>query len=138
MAKKKEEEIDEEFIIASMNMTGPSALNKVHTVKQQETGEEQEIEKPLQTVPPKENRKKKNKGDYENLFIRQADITGRQEKTVYLREQYYDKIDKIIKLYKNPRLSVFSYIDAVLELHFEAYKQEIKEVHDKLYIAPYE
>lgn len=138
MAKKTEEDIDEDFIIASMNMTGPSGLNKV---KPPIEPVENVLEKEQAEPAPKEKResgKRKNKGDYESLFIRPSDITGRQEKTVYLRERHYDRIEKILKLYSNTRLSVFSYIDAVLEHHFETYNQDIKEIHDKLYTAPYE
>lgn len=148
MAKKTDKDIDEDFIMASMNMTGPSTLNKtrptIPSASQSEPEKQEEQEEP-EHLPPhsvvteeKETKKKKNKETYESLFIRQADIAGRQEKTVYLREKYYERIEKVVKLYNNPRLSVFSYVDAVLELHFETYKQDIKEVHDKLYTAPYE
>lgn len=143
MAKKTEVDIDEDFIIASMNMTGPLASNKLNPIHKSEEKDEVEghKEKQNRSVTAKEekdNKRKKSKGDFESLFIRQADIAGRQEKTIYLREKYYDRIDKILKLYNNPRLSVFSYVDAVLELHFETYEQEIKEIHHKLYIPPFD
>ncbi|SHG37109.1 DUF3408 domain-containing protein [Dysgonomonas macrotermitis] len=146
MAKKTEEDIDEDFIIASMNMTGPSALNKVRKPdnipsqkQEQETSEDEKEYTELATQKEgKESKKRKTKGNYEELFIRPSDITGRQEKTIYLREDHYDRIDKMLKLYRNTKLSVFSYVDAVLEHHFELYKQEMKEIHDKLYKAPYE
>lgn len=75
---------------------------------------------------------------YESQFIRQADAVGRKQKSIYVRRKYYDRIHAIITLYDNPRLSVFAYVDAVLEQHFEMYKKEIKEIHDKLYKAPYD
>lgn len=78
------------------------------------------------------------KKSYEALYIHPSDIIGRQEKTIYLRGDYYERINSIIQLYKNPRLSVFAYVDAVLEQHFEAHKKDIKEVHNKLYKAPYD
>lgn len=142
MAKKIEEDIDEDFIIASMNMTGPSASDKISPInKSQEKEENRESENQKRNAPvkdEKEPRKRKSKNDFEGLFIRQADIAGRQEKTIYVREKYYNRIDKLIKLYGNPRLSVFSYVDAVLELHFEAYEQEIKEIYCKLYKPPFD
>ena len=143
MAKKTEEDIDEDFIIASMNMTGPSASNKLSPVNKSQEKEEVEDHQEKQNrsataKEDKESKKRKSKGDFESLFIRQADIAGRQEKTIYLREKYYDRIDKILKLYNNPRLSVFSYVDAVLELHFETYEQEIKDIHRRLYIPPFD
>ncbi len=136
MAKKIEEEIDEDFIIASMNMTGPSASDKMSPIpKLQKKEKSESLEEPEKQ---KETKRRKSKNDFESLFIRQADIAGRQEKTIYVREKYYNRIDKLIKLYGNPRLSVFSYVDAVLELHFETYEQEIKEVYHKLYTPPFD
>ncbi len=142
MTKKIAEEIDEDFIIASMNMTGPSASDKIYPAhKSQEKEEIRNQEMQDRIIPvkeEKESRKRKSKSDFESLFIRQADIAGRQEKTIYVREKYYNRIDKLIKLYGNPRLSVFAYVDAVLELHFDTYEQEIKELYRKLYIPPFD
>lgn len=75
---------------------------------------------------------------YESLFIRTTPLTGRQCKTTYLRKEFFDRIQLIINLYGNSGLSVFAYIDAVLEQHFEIYRQQIKEIHDKLYRVPYD
>ncbi|NDV80124.1 DUF3408 domain-containing protein [Dysgonomonas sp. 511] len=150
MSKKKEEDIDEDFIIASMNMTGPTGQNKVASLakppieRDTEADEEQENEKEIESVskPPlskadKEPKRKKSKNDYESLFIKPADITGRQEKTVYLRGEYYERIMKILPLYKNTKLSVFSYVDAVMEHHFDIYEQEIREIYNSKNKGPY-
>ncbi|WP_062185214.1 DUF3408 domain-containing protein, partial [Dysgonomonas macrotermitis] len=85
----------------------------------------------------KESKQKKGKGDYESLFIKPSDITGRQEKTVYLRGEYYERIMKILPLYRNSKLSVFSYVDAVMEHHFEVYEQEIREIYNSKNKGPY-
>jgi len=137
-----DEDIDEDFIIASMNMTGPSALNKVKATSKNQPIENSERTPELHlanNIPKveKESRKIKNKADYESLFIRQAEISGRQEKTTYLREEFYNRIMKIIIPYGNPRLSVFAYVDAVLEHHFEVYKQDIMEIYNKMNSAPF-
>lgn len=147
MAKKiSDEDIDEDFIIASMNMTGPSGMNKIKvtdkvatiedTVADQESPQEQQQANNITKIE-KEVRKSRSKVDYESLFIRPAIVSGRQEKTTYLREEFYNRIMKIILLYGNPRLSVFAYIDAVLEYHFEVYKQDIMDIYNKMNSAPY-
>lgn len=124
MAKKNETEIDEDFIIASMNTIVP--------VIPPENGDNKEniIEPEKQVVSAKkeDSRKKKNKEDYESLFIQETPITGRKEKTTYLRSKFYKKIQNIILCYDNPNLSVFGYIDTVLAHHFEMYEQDIKEL----------
>ncbi|MDH6308837.1 hypothetical protein M2451_001403 [Dysgonomonas sp. PFB1-18] len=85
----------------------------------------------------KRSASKIKKTGYESLFIKPIDITGRRQKTVYLREEFYERIMKILLLYKNPRLSVFSYIDAVMEHHFEIYEQEIRKIYNSKNRGPY-
>lgn len=80
----------------------------------------------------------KRKDGYESLFIRKSPVPGRQGKTTYIRKEFFDRIQQITRLYNNPDISVYSYVDAVLEQHLEYYKLEMKEIHDKLYKSPYE
>ncbi len=56
--------------------------------------------------------------DYESLFIRDAGgITAREGKTAYIRKEYHDRILKIIQVIGNNELTLFSYLDNVLEYH---------------------
>jgi hypothetical protein len=164
MAKRIiDEEIDEDFILASMNTVAlphkptpslkkeaskmdtkeekPTKIEKQTTADTSEnTPEEYSVkeetsdEKNTKEFTSKggaskeEPRRRKAKGDYESLFIRETPITGRREKTTYLRSKYYRKIQDIILCYDNPGLSVFGYIDTVLSHHFEQYGDDIKEI----------
>lgn len=112
-----------------------SAKKQLENRRYSKTGDKQTIS-PIATASVAEDY---SQSVYESLFIKPADITGRREKTVYLRGRYYARIEKILGLYNdNTKLSVFSYIDAVLEHHFKTYNKDIKEIHDKLYTSPYE
>ncbi len=67
MAKKTEEDIDEDFIIASMNMTGPSASNKLSPVNKSQEKEEVEDHQEKQNrsataKEDKESKKRKSNG----------------------------------------------------------------------------
>lgn len=132
MAKKIiEEEIDEDFIIASMNTMSPVAATGTTNKKEEAKIEPQPapVSQEKKEQPVKEDsRRKKTKGDYESLFIRETPITGRKEKTTYLRSKFYRKIQDVILCYDNPNLSVFGYIDTVLAHHFDLYEQEIREI----------
>ncbi|NDV97317.1 DUF3408 domain-containing protein [Dysgonomonas sp. 521] len=125
MAKKNEREIDEDFIIASMNTIAPVIPPSNDDNKRDGITEP---EKQVVSIKKEDSRKKKNKEDYESLFIRETPITGRKEKTTYLRSKFYRKIQNILLYYDNPNLSVFGYIDTVLAHHFEMYEQDIKEI----------
>lgn len=78
-----------------------------------------------------ENRRRKGKTlDYESLFIRTAiGITAREGKTVYIRKQYHDRILKIVQVIGGNELSLFSYLDNVLEHHFATFQEEITTLY---------
>jgi hypothetical protein len=80
-----------------------------------------------------ENRRRKGKTqDYESLFIRTANgITAREGKTVYIRKQYHDRILKIVQVIGGNELSLFSYLDNVLEHHFSTFQEEITTLYNR-------
>ena len=80
-----------------------------------------------------ENRRRKGKAqDYERLFIRTANgITAREGKTVYIRKQYHDRILKIVQIIGGNELSLFSYLDNVLEHHFASFQDEITTLYNR-------
>jgi hypothetical protein len=80
-----------------------------------------------------ENRRRRGKPqDYENLFIRTANgITAREGKTVYIRKQYHDRILKIVQVIGGNELSLFSYLDNVLEHHFASFQDEITTLYNR-------
>lgn len=94
--------------------------------------DKKEVEDDVMAIPSDQQsistQRKEGKADYEFLFIKESPITGRKEKTTYLRSKFYKKIQNIILCYDNPNLSVFGYIDTVLAHHFEMYEQDIKEL----------
>lgn len=80
-----------------------------------------------------ENRRRKGKTqDYETLFIRTSNgITAREGKTVYIRKQYHDRILKIVQVIGGNELSLFSYLDNVLEHHFASFQDEITTLYNR-------
>ncbi len=80
----------------------------------------------------KENRKKQNDiTSFERMFIKNAGITARTGKSVYIRKGHHEKIMKIVQVIGRNQLSLFSYIDNVLNHHFESFKDEITELYNK-------
>ena len=70
-----------------------------------------------------EGRRRRGKGqDYERLFIRNAPSNTRSGKTVYIR---------IVQVIGKNELSLYSYLDNVLEQHFATYQEEISELYKK-------
>jgi TorA maturation chaperone TorD len=146
MAKKEDvnlNEIDANFVISSFKnkerRNNPSSIPKA-LVPEHEKEKIQEI-KPEETetlvvvqaeAPREEPKRKRNKApDYEELFIQEAGITARTGKSVYIRKDHHDKIMKIVQVISKNQISLFSYIDNVLNHHFETFQDEITELYNK-------
>jgi hypothetical protein len=112
--KVKPAEIDEKAIIASFASDEPTDYQSL-------IGGSGKAADPLpQAEPPKEEtRRRKMKGpDYESLFIRDAFASTRSGKTVYIRPEFHKRITKIVRVIGGNEISLFSYLDNVLEHHF--------------------
>lgn len=91
-----------------------------------------------ETVKGKEASREENKRrrkpqpeDYEALFIRTAPTTTRSGKAVYIRKEFHDRIMRIVQNIGYNEVSLFSYIDNVLEHHFNTYQDDITELYRK-------
>lgn len=89
---------------------------------------------PAITEAPREENKQRRKPqpeDYEALFIRTAPTTTRSGKAVYIRKEFHDRIMRIVQNIGFNEVSLFSYIDNVLEHHFNTYQDDITELYRK-------
>lgn len=79
---------------------------------------------------------RKSKSDslsYENLFFRQGDTSAREGKSVYIRAEFHQRIARIVQVIGEDKISIYTYLDNVLQAHFEQYKQEITESFQEKY-----
>lgn len=134
MAKKTSiEGIDENFIINSFrqdDITIPPAARATDAVTD-EVAESSTLEPETTALEEKDEprrRKSKNKeADYGTLFLKEATIPARMGKTVYIRKEYHERIQLILRVIGKDEVSLFSYIDNVLAHHFDTYQEEIKK-----------
>lgn len=139
MAKKKDEEVnlsdfDANFVISSFKnkdrRNNPSSIPKALVPEQEVTSEEPAVVQ--SEIPREESKRKRNKTpDYESLFLVNAEISTRSGKLVSIREKYHDRITKIVQVIGKKEVSIFSYIDNVLNHHFETFQDEITELYNK-------
>lgn len=130
MAKKlKIDTIDENFIINSFRQDEPAppTAEKPAEVREEET--------PLpQKQPVEEFRRRKQKakdGDYQELFLKEAEISARFGKTVYVRKVYHERIQRIVRIIAKDEVSLFSYIDNVLAHHFATFQDDITALYNE-------
>lgn len=71
------------------------------------------------------------KRNYTRRFLKEADIAARIGKTTYVRKEYHERIQRIVRVIGKDEVSLFSYIDNVLEHHFASFQDEITELYNK-------
>jgi hypothetical protein len=69
--------------------------------------------------------------DYERLFIRNSPANTRSGKTAYIRKEFHERIIKIVQVIGDNEISLFSYLDNVLEHHFNTYKGDIVNLYNE-------
>lgn len=116
MARKQynPEEIDEDFLIS--------------TIQNGQQVTEQKTEKA--TSKPKAKKTEASSG-YLTVFIRQTDSKARFGKHVPIRQEYHERIQKIVRVIGNDEISIFDYIDNVLSQHFEEFQEDIVKLYNE-------
>ncbi len=136
--KDKQEKLDASFIISqakSRNRPLTPYSQPSEEKREEETAEKLEQTKMRPDLDEKsqdEPRKRKNKGtDYEAFFFKEAEVKTRNGKVVYIRKEFHDRILKIVRVIGENELSLFSYLDNVLEHHFAMFQEDITKLYKK-------
>lgn len=87
---------------------------------------------PVKEAPREEPRRKRGKAqDYKSLFIREvAGSKSRVNKVVYIRKEHHERILKVVQIIGKNEVSLFSFLDNVLEHHFATYQGELNELYE--------
>lgn len=67
------------------------------------------------------------KMDYEELFLVNRFPSGRSGKVVYIRSEYHERLLRIVQLTREDKITLYSYIDNILEYHFREFGEDITE-----------
>lgn len=116
MARKQynPEEIDEDFLISTIQNE-----KRVSGQKDEKTVKKQKVKRNEAT------------SDYLSLFIAQSNGKARFGKHVPIRQEYHERIQKIVRIIGNDEISIFNYIDNVLSQHFEDFQQDIVKLYNE-------
>ena len=68
---------------------------------------------------------------YHSLFLKEVAIPARIGKTVYVRKEYHERIQLILRVIGKDEVSLFSYIDNVLAHHFDMFQEDIKRLYEQ-------
>lgn len=80
--------------------------------------------------PAARRRPKTGNAGYRSLFLKESMISARKGKTVYIRKEYHERIQRIIHIITKDEVSLSSYIDNVLAYHFDTFQEDIVELYE--------
>lgn len=145
MERNTEQEVDFQGIIEGIRPDAPPSLSRQKEKETVPSGQNQEIE----TTPRRSKAAKSKSADIpsdgqaegtpEDFFLSHFIDTppmktvARQGKTVYMRPEYHERIQRIINVIGNNRLNISTYIDNILAYHFEEFEEPIRKLYSKNY-----
>jgi len=87
-------------------------------------------EKPA--VRERSRSKRSSEADYESIFFRKSETNARDGKTVYIRPEFHEKLTRIIQVIGEDKISIYAYLDNLLDYHFQEFAEQItKSYNDK-------
>lgn len=109
--------VDEEYL---MNVISGEEVNPANVPEKQKNSSE---------TKPKEKSKVQSlkKANYEETFMSNRFPSGRNGKVVYIRPEYHERLIRIVQMTRDEKITLYSYIDNILEQHFKDYGEEITQ-----------
>ncbi|MCD1117472.1 DUF3408 domain-containing protein [Chryseobacterium turcicum] len=110
-------QVDEEYLL---NVISGEELSTINLPEKLKTSSE---------TKPKEKSKVQSfkKADYEETFMTNRFPSGRNGKVVYIRPEYHERLIRIVQLTRDEKMTLYSYIDNILEQHFKDYGDDITQ-----------
>lgn len=109
--------VDEEYL---MNIISGEELSAKNLPEKQKISSETKIKEKLKVQSLK-------KADYEETFMINRFPSGRNGKVVYIRPEYHERLIRIVQLTRDEKMTLYSYIDNILEQHFKDYGDDITQ-----------
>lgn len=76
---------------------------------------------------------KEGNKQYQSLFLVNNFPSSRNGKVVYIRPEYHERLQRIVQLDREEKITLYSYIDNILEQHFKEFGDDIVNYyHEKI------
>ena len=134
--KKVTPDIDEELM---MNLMVDGVKKDGLKLPPEPEVSEKEIVKPKeplqdkQAVKDKSRNKRTSEVDYESAFFKKSDTNARDGKTVYIRPEFHEKLTRIIQVIGEDKITIYAYLDNLLDYHFQEFSEQITKSYDDNY-----
>lgn len=82
----------------------------------------------IKPVQREKNRLKKSVDEsYGGHFLKTHSMTKRGEKSIYIRQEYHERLSRIVQVIGKDQIPLYAYLDNILEHHFQIFEKAITE-----------
>jgi uncharacterized membrane protein YgaE (UPF0421/DUF939 family) len=128
-SNKKDNDIDEAYLMSMMaGGVSSEGFKNNATSNPDSSGPESTINKKKKTEA-----KRKEFLDYETMFFKNTDSNARNGKSVYIRPEFHERLTRIVQVIGEDKISLYAYLDNVLDDHFKEFGEQIKKSFDDKY-----
>ena len=95
--------------------------------QEQEKVKQEEL---LQNKPVQRERNRTKKsldGSYGEHFLKTHSMTKRGDKSIYIRQEYHERLFRIVQVIGKDGIPLYAYLDNILEHHFEMFEKTITD-----------
>ncbi|MBR9774544.1 MAG: DUF3408 domain-containing protein [Cytophagales bacterium] len=79
-------------------------------------------------VQREKSRARKNlDGSYGDHFLKSHAMTKRGDKSIYIRQEYHERLSRIVRVIGKDEIPLYAYLDNILEHHFEMFEKAITD-----------
>lgn len=124
--KKQDAPINEDYLMSII--AGQTKKTEQELVAQEPTAEstkETTVEKPV--IKERTRQKRVSDVGYGERFINNHNMSRRGDKSIYIRQEYHERLSRIVQVIGDDKTPLYAYLDNILEHHFELFEKAITE-----------
>ncbi|MDV3805227.1 conjugal transfer protein TraB [Elizabethkingia anophelis] len=102
-------------------------------VPETETEKPKELPREKPVIRERSRSKRASEADYESIFFSKSETNARDGKTVYIRPEFHEKLTRIIQVIGEDKITIYAYLDNLLEYHFQEFAEQITKSYNEKY-----
>lgn len=140
MAKQEKVQVDEDFMKAIISQglpvkqeIPPKTESKEPDIPEEEK-ETVQIQPEAKPIRETTRRKKSTPADYRETYFQKMELPDRQP--IYVSRSTHEKLMKIVTVIGERKATVSSYVETIIQNHFDQHQDEINELYKKIIESP--
>jgi capsule polysaccharide export protein KpsE/RkpR len=81
----------------------------------------------MPVIKDKSKAKKQSDVTYGERFLKSHSMNRRGEKSIYIRQEYHERLSRIVQVIGDDKIPLYAYLDNILEHHFELFEKAITD-----------